>query len=60
MSAFVGADITTAILGSGLTETDRILSADGSHKEAAAAIDTECQLRRNGWRLSRAQRSRPG
>ena len=40
MSAFVGADITTAILGSGLTETDRILSADGSHKEAAAAIDT--------------------
>ena len=40
MSAFVGADITTAILGSGLTETDRILSADGSRKEAAAAIDT--------------------
>ncbi len=39
MSAFVGADITTAILGSGLTETDRILSADGSQK-AAAAIDT--------------------
>lgn len=30
MSAFVGADITTAILGSGLTETDRIPGADGS------------------------------
>ena len=40
MSAFVGADITTAILGSGLTETDRIPGADGSRKEAAAAIDT--------------------
>ena len=30
MSAFVGADITTAILGSGLTETDCIPGADGS------------------------------
>ena len=39
MSAFVGADITTAILGSGLTETDCIPGTDGSRKEAAAAID---------------------
>ena len=30
MSAFVGADITTAILGSGLTETDCIPGADGT------------------------------
>lgn len=30
MSAFVGADITTAILGSGLTETDCIPGADGN------------------------------
>ena len=45
MSAFVGADITTAILGSGLTETDRIPGADGSRKEAAAAIDTNVSCR---------------
>ena len=45
MSAFVGADITTAILGSGLTETDRISGADGSRKEAAAAIDTNVSCR---------------
>lgn len=45
MSAFVGADITTAILGSGLTETDRIPGADGSCKEAAAAIDTNFSCR---------------
>ena len=45
MSAFVGADITTAILGSGLTETDRIPGADSSCKEAAAAIDTNVSCR---------------
>ena len=45
MSAFVGADITTAILGAGLTETDRISGADSSCKEAAAAIDTNVSCR---------------
>ena len=45
MSAFVGADITTAILGSGLTETDCIPGADGRCKEAAAAIDPNVSCR---------------
>lgn len=45
MSAFVGADITTAILGSGLTETDCIPGTDGSRKEAAAAIDPNVSCR---------------
>lgn len=45
MSAFVGADITTAILGSGLTETDCILGAEGSRKEVAAAIDPNVSCR---------------
>lgn len=45
MSAFVGADITTAILGSGLTETDCIPGAEGSRKEVAAAIDPNVSCR---------------
>ena len=45
MSAFVGADITTAILGSGLTETDCIPGTDGRCKEAAAAIDPNVSCR---------------
>lgn len=45
MSAFVGADITTAILGAGLTETDCIPGADGRCKEAAAAIDPNVSCR---------------
>ena len=45
MSAFVGADITTAILGSGLTETDCIPGAEGSRKEVAAAIDPNVNCR---------------
>ena len=59
MSAFVGADITTAILGSGLTETDRIPGADGSRKEAAAAIDTNVSCgEMDGVSAARSGRSR--
>lgn len=59
MSAFVGADITTAILGSGLTETDRIPGADGSRKEAAAAIDTNVSCgEMDGVSAARGGRSR--
>ena len=59
MSAFVGADITTAILGSGLTETDRIPGADGSRKEAAAAIDTNVSCgEADGVSAARSGRSR--
>ena len=59
MSAFVGADITTAILGSGLTETDRIPGADGSRKEAAAAIDTNVSCGElDGVSAARSGRSR--
>ena len=59
MSAFVGADITTAILGSGLTETDRIPGADGSRKEAAAAIDTNVSCgEMDGVSVVRSGRSR--
>lgn len=59
MSAFVGADITTAILGSGLTETDRIPGAEGSRKEAAAAIDTNVSCgEMDGVSAARSGRSR--
>ena len=59
MSAFVGADITTAILGSGLTETDRIPGADGSRKEAEAAIGTNVSCgEMDGVSAARGGRSR--
>ena len=59
MSAFIGADITTAILGSGLTETDRIPGADGSRKEAEAAIDTNVSCgEMDGVSAARGGRSR--
>ena len=59
MSAFVGADITTAILGSGLTETDCIPGTDGSRKEAAAAIDPNVSCREtDGVSATHSGRSR--
>ena len=59
MSAFVGADITTAILGAGLTETDCIPGADGRCKEAAAAIDPNVSCREtDGVSATHSGRSR--
>ena len=44
MSAFVGADITTAILGSGLTETDGVSAARGGRSRLMVDVGTNGEI----------------